>query len=263
MELHDDPAPGDLRDALARALGDPSISLAYWLPDFGIHVDGAGRPVEAAPAGTRSATVIEQDGRPVALLEHDAALDDEPELLEAVTAAAAIALENARLHAELQARLEDLRGSRARVIEAGQRERQRLERDLHDGAQQRLIALSLDLSVLGRQLDGDADAKARLEHARSEIASSLEELRDVARGLHPAVVSGHGLPVALESLVAAAPLPVQLTVALPGRLSEQLEVAAYYLVSESLANIAKHAHATSATRGHRPLERSGRGRDRG
>jgi signal transduction histidine kinase len=247
VALHADPAPSDLRDALARALGDPSITLAYWLPDFGVHVDGAGRPVEGATESARSTTVIEQEGRPVALLEHDASLDEEPELLEAVTAAAGIALENARLHAELQARLEDLRGSRARVIEAGQRERQRLERNLHDGAQQRLIALSLDLSVLGRRLDGDADAQARVERARREIASSLEELRDVARGLHPAVVSGHGLPVALESLVAAAPLPVQLTVTLPGRLSEQLEVAAYYLVSESLANVAKHAHATSAT----------------
>jgi signal transduction histidine kinase len=247
VELHGDPAPGDLRDALARALGDPSISLAYWLPDFGIHVDAAGRPVEARTPATRSTTVIEQEGRPVALLEHDAALDDEPELLEAVTAAAAIALENARLHAELQARLEDLRGSRARVIEAGQRERQRLERDLHDGAQQRLIALSLDLSVLGRRFDGDPEAQARLAGARDEIASSLEELRDVARGLHPAVVSGHGLAVALESLVAVAPLPVRLTVALPGRLSEQLEVAAYYLVSESLANVTKHARATSAS----------------
>jgi signal transduction histidine kinase len=247
VELREDPAPEDLRDALARALGDPSISLAYWLPDYGIHVDAAGRPVASATEGARATTVIEHEGRPVALLEHDAALDEEPELLEGATAAAGIALENARLQAELRARLDELRGSRARVIEAGQRERKRLERNLHDGAQQRLIALSLDLSVLGRRLDGDADAQARLERARNEIASSLEELRDVARGLHPAVVSGHGLGVALESLVAAAPVPVRLSVELPGRLSEQLEVAAYYLVSESLANIAKHAQATSAS----------------
>jgi len=247
VDLRGDPAPSGLRDALARALGDPSLALAYWLPDFGIHVDAAGRPVEATVESTRSTTVIEQEGRPVALLEHDAALDDEPELLEAVTAAAGIALDNARLHAELRARLAELHGSRARVIEAGQKERQRLERNLHDGAQQRLIALSLDLTRLGPPLQGDPEATARLASAQREIATSLEELRSVARGLHPAVVSGHGLAVALESLVATAPVPVALTVALSARLPEQLEVAAYYLVSESLANVGKHAHATSAS----------------
>ena len=247
VDLRGDPAPSGLRDALARALGDPSLALAYWLPDFGIHVDAAGRPVEATVESNRSTTVIEQAGLPVALLEHDAALDDEPELLEAVTAAAGIALENARLHAELRARLEELHGSRARVIAAGQKERQRLERNLHDGAQQRLIALSLDLTRLGPPLEGDPEATARLASAQREIATSLEELRAVARGLHPAVVSGHGLGVALESLVATAPIPVSLTFALPGRLPEQLEVAAYYLVAESLANVAKHAEAASAS----------------
>jgi signal transduction histidine kinase len=134
-----------------------------------------------------------------------------------------------------------------RVIEAGQRERQRLERDLHDGAQQRLVALSLDLSVLRKRLDGDPEASVRVDRARAEIALSLQELRAVAHGLHPAVVTGHGLGVALESLAARAAVPVRLTVALERRLPEPLEVAAYYLVSESLANIAKHAQATSAS----------------
>src|SRR5206468_11937851 len=115
------------------------------------------------------------------------------------------------MHAELRAGLEELRGSRRRVMEAGQAERQRLERNLHDGAQQRLIALSLELGVLGERLAGDAEARSRLDRARHEIALSLEELRNVARGLHPAVVSGHGLEVALESLVAHAAVPVQLT----------------------------------------------------
>jgi signal transduction histidine kinase len=127
------------------------------------------------------------------------------------------------------------------------KERQRLERNLHDGAQQRLIALSLELSLLEERLDGDSETRDRLHLARREIALSLEELRDVARGLHPAVVSGHGLAVALESLAARAPLPVRLTVEVEDRLHEKLEVAAYYVVSESLANVAKHAHATTAT----------------
>jgi signal transduction histidine kinase len=133
------------------------------------------------------------------------------------------------------------------VIEAGQKERQRLERDLHDGAQQRLIALSLELSLLEQELEADDDTAERLARARQEIATSLGELREIARGIHPAVVSGHGLGVALEQLTARAPVPVRLTVVVDERLPEPIEVAAYYLVSESLANVAKHADATSAT----------------
>jgi signal transduction histidine kinase len=151
------------------------------------------------------------------------------------------------LHAELRARLEELKGSRARIVDAGQNERRRLERNLHDGAQQRLIALSLELSLLEERLESDPEARARLDQARREVATSLEELRDVARGIHPAVVSGHGLAVALEQLAARAPVPVRLSVALAGRLPERLEVTAFYLVSESLANVGKHANATSAT----------------
>jgi signal transduction histidine kinase len=133
------------------------------------------------------------------------------------------------------------------VIDAGQRERRRLERNLHDGAQQRLIALSLELSLLERRLAGDPEATRGLDQARRQIALSLEELRDVARGIHPAVLSGHGLEVALESIAARAPVPVRLTVELGGRMQERLEVVAYYVVSETLTNIAKHARATHAT----------------
>jgi signal transduction histidine kinase len=247
VELNADPAPADLRDALARALRDPSLLLAYWLPDFRSYADLDGHPLTLPEESDRATTLIERDGCRVAALVHDPALLDEPELLDSVTAAAALALENARLHAELSARLVELRGSRARVIAAGQAERQRLERNLHDGAQQRLIALSLELSLLEEQLGDDPEATARLEAAREEIAASLEELREVARGLHPAVVSGHGLGVALEQLAAHAAVPVRLTVDVDSRLPEGLEVAAYYLVSECLANVAKYAEASSAS----------------
>ena len=247
VELRADPAPADLRDSLARALRDPSLTLAYWLPGYACYADLAGRPVELPDEDSgRATTLIDRGGVRVALL-HDPALDDEPELLDAVTAAAEIALENGQLHAELRARLEELRGSRARIIDAGQSERQRLERNLHDGAQQRLIALSLELSVLEGRLQDDPDGRMRLEQARREIATSLEELRDVARGLHPAVVSGHGLEIALEQLAARGAVPVRLTVEVGSRVPERLEVAAFYLVSESLANIGKHAKATSAS----------------
>jgi signal transduction histidine kinase len=248
LEMRADPSPAALEDALARALRDPSLTLAYWLPEFESWADVDGRAVELPEAGGRRATtLVERGGEPVAALVHDASLNDESELLEAVSAGAAIALDQARLHAELAARLEELRGSRVRVIEAGQKERQRLERDLHDGAQQRLVAASLELSLLKKRFAADPEACRRLDDARCEIAMSLEELRDLAHGLHPAVVSGHGLAVAVESLAARASVPVRLTVALEDRLPEQLEVAAYYLVSESLANIGKHAQATSAS----------------
>jgi len=248
IELRADPGPAELRNCLARALGDPSLELAYWLPQCGSWADLEGRPAELpAAGGRRTATLIEQDGAPMAALVHDRSLAQEPGLLDAVTAAARMALDNGRLHAELRARLEELAGSRARILKAAQQERQRLERDLHDGAQQRLIALSLELGRLAERLGGDPGARARLDQARGEIGRSLQELREVAHGIHPAVVSNHGLAVALESLAARAAVPVRLTVGFEGRLPEQLEVAAYYVIAESLANIGKHARATSAT----------------
>jgi signal transduction histidine kinase len=248
VELRANPAPADLQDSLARALRDPSLTLAYWLPEFGSYADHDGRPVELPKQdGRRAMRLIDREGARVAALLHDPALEDEPELLDAVTAAAGIALENARLNVELRARVEELRGSRARILEAGQRERQRLERNLHDGAQHRLVALSLQLSLLEEQLAGDRSATAQLEQARGEIDTSLEELRDIAQGIHPAVVSGHGLLVAVEQLAARAAVPVRLSVEIEGRLPEALEVAAYYLISETLANVGKHAQASMAT----------------
>lgn len=170
LELQTDPAPAELRDGLARALRDPSLTLAYWLPDFGSYVDLDGSAVELPKPDSRRATaLIDREGTHVAALLHDPALSDEPELLHAVTAAAGIALENARLHAELRARLDELRDSRARIVEAGLTERKRLERNLHDGAQQRLVALSLELRMLEEQLKGNPDMQRRLDVARREI----------------------------------------------------------------------------------------------
>ena len=247
VDLRADPSPAHLRDALARALQDPSLALVFWLPEFGCYADLDGVAMDLPDGSSlRESTVIhDRAGDRVAALIHDPALKEEPELLAGVTAAAGIALENSRLQAELQARLQDLRGSRARVFEAGRKERQRLERNLHDGAQQRLIALSLELGVLEAQLDSPG-ATQGLDHARTEIATSLAELREIARGLHPAVVTAHGLEVALEQLVARASVPVHLTVNVDGRLPDPLEDAAYYLVSECLVNVGKYAAASAA-----------------
>jgi signal transduction histidine kinase len=245
VELRQDPA--DLRTPLARALRDPSLQLLYWLPRFATWADQEGHAVALPDDPARVTRIDDETGAPMAALVHDPALREEAALLDGVTAAAAIALRTGRLQAQLRANVEELRGSRARVLEAGQRERRRLERDLHDGAQQRLVALSLNLSVLQHRMGADAEANALLAQARSEIAVSLAELRDLAQGLHPAVVTNHGLAVAVESLVARAPVPVRLDVDLDGRMGEQIEVAAYYVVCESLANIGKHARATSAS----------------
>jgi signal transduction histidine kinase len=247
MDLRADPA-GDLREPLARALHDPSLTLAFWLPKYSTWADSDGHAV-TLPGGSdgRATRVIYRDHEPVVALEFDRSLEDEHELLDAVAAAAGIALENSRLQAELRARLHELQGSRARVIDAEQQERKRLERNLHDGAQQRLVALALEIGLLAGRSADDADTKARLLRAKQQVTASLDELRDVARGIHPAVLTGHGLAVALESLTAQAAVPVTLEVVADGRLPEHVEVAAYYVVSESLTNIAKHAHATTAS----------------
>lgn len=247
LELRGDLAPRELRDALARALGDSKLTLAYWVPHFERYADLDGRAHAIPSPDGRSTTLVERGGAPVAALIHDPALDDEPQLLDAVGAAAGIALENARLEAEIAARLEEVKGSRIRVIEAGQNERKRLERNLHDGTQQRLIALSLDLKMLERELADNPPALRQLQDAQDEITRSLDELRDVARGLHPAVLSAHGLAVALEQVAARATVPVDLTVDVNERLPEPVEVAMYYVVTESLANVGKHAQATVAS----------------
>jgi signal transduction histidine kinase len=245
VELRADPTRS-LQAPLARALRDPTLKLAYWLPEQDTWADQDGHPMPPPQADDRQALrIISRDDEPMAALLFDRSLADERELLDAVAAAAGIALENGRLQAELRARLQELQGSRVRVLEAGQRERQRLERNLHDGAQQRLVALSLELGLLSERADTDPDTLTRLARAKAEVSASLAELRDVARGIYPAVLTNHGLAVALESLAGAAAVPVRLDIDLSARLPEPAEVAAYYVVSECLANAAKHARATA------------------
>jgi signal transduction histidine kinase len=246
LDLRAYPARG-LREPLRRALRDPSLTLAYWLPDFETWADQEGRSVPVpAPSPSRAVKIIRRAGEPVAALCYDASLEEEHELLDAVSAAAAFALDNDRLKVELRARVQELRESRARIVEAGLIERQRLERDLHDGAQQRLVALSLDLGRLEAQLVGDVEVHERLGFARAEVGRSLAELRDVAHGIYPAVLTGHGLHVALDSLASRATVPLTLEVAPDLELPSAVEAAAYYVVAESLTNIAKHAHASRA-----------------
>jgi len=153
----------------------------------------------------------------------------------------------ARLDAELRARLEELRASRARLVQAGDDERRRLERDLHDGAQSRLVALALMLGQVQRRIDGDAGASALLDRARGELNTSLAELRELARGIHPPALTERGLGPALRVLAARAPVPVALDTGADVRLPQPVEIAAYFIVSEALTNVAKYANASHAT----------------
>jgi signal transduction histidine kinase len=248
VELRGNPTPAELRAALARALRDPSLALAYWLPEFGSWADVDGRPVDLPDgSGGRAATLVaDRDGLPVAALIHDASLLDDRGLLDAVSAAAGIALENARLSVELLARLEELRGSRARIVEAGDSERRRLERNLHDGAQQRLVAIALQLRLLENRVRDDPGAAEMASAAGEELKRSLDELRELARGLHPAVLE-HGLGAALDALAARSKIPTTVRCDVPGRLPEPVELAAYFVVAEALTNVAKYAHAREAT----------------
>jgi signal transduction histidine kinase len=240
---------GVLREALARALGDPTLELAYWLPDSGHYVDSNGQPVELpAPGSGRAVSEVESDGRRVAAIVHDPALLEYPDQVRAAGAAAALALENERLEAELRAKVEEVRASRSRLVEVGLSQRRRLERDLHDGAQQRLVSLALTLRLARERLNPDpAEAGELLDRSREELDQALEELRELARGIHPAVLSDRGLGAAVEALAHRAPLPVQVGDLPAERIPEHIELAAYFVVSEALTNVAKYAAASQAT----------------
>jgi signal transduction histidine kinase len=237
--------PGEdaLRAALAEALGDPALRLAYWLPDSERFVDAAGRPF---PMPERGWTAVELHGHRVAAIVHDPALDEEPQLVRTAGAAAALALENQRLSAELRARIEDLRASRARIVEAGDAERRRLERDLHDGAQSRLVALAMKLRMARRRAEGRPDVTSILDESSAELQASLDELRELARGIHPAVLTDRGLGPALEMLASRAPVPVDVAGEVDD-LPPAVATAVFFVVSEGLTNVAKYARARRAT----------------
>ena len=238
-----------LRDLLSAALGDRSLQVVYWLEDKRRWVDAEGRPA-ALPAEddpARAFTRVEREGRAVGAIVHDRSLCDDPELVGSVAAAAGLSIENERLQAQLRARVEELRASRARIVEAGTAERRRLERNLHDGAQQRLVALSLTLRVAQGKLHKDPDgAEQLIGGAQEELSRALEELRELARGIHPAVLSDRGLAPALEALAGRSPVPVEVAGTPPDRLPPAVEAAAYFVIAEALTNVVKYANASQA-----------------
>jgi signal transduction histidine kinase len=238
----------DERSVAARAHVAGNTWLAVWVP--ALLRDGATvRVAPIAHLGELLGFIVAE--RRATETDFD---EDEDRVLSDLARQLGLALHNVRLDTALQASLDELQvrnaelvASRARIVAAADESRRGIERNLHDGAQQRLVALSLELTMLEDRLAHDPDSVARFERARNEIAMSLTELRELAHGLHPAVVSAHGLDVALEQVAARASVPVSLTIAIRGRLPEALEVAVFYLVCESLANVGKYAEASAAS----------------
>ena len=237
---------GTLRGELARALGDPSLEIGYWLPDRAGFVDTEGRVLALPGAGSgRSVTVVEREGQPVAALVHDPAVLDDLGLLEAVTSAAQLAAANARLQAEVQARVEELAASRRRILASRDEERRRLERRLYDGAEVRLRDLAGTLRRGHWSASGE-QTKKLIARSQEQLTRTLEELRRLAQGLHPRMLSEQGLAAALAALAKDFPLPVDLNVA-STQLPQRVAVVAYFVCAEALANVAKHAAGARAT----------------
>ena len=246
VDLEPGASPGRLKDALARALGDSTLQLAFRQPDGAGYLDTSGQAVDAdRPDNGRA--VVPIAGSDGAVLVYDEGLELEPQLVKLTAAAASMALEHARLQAEVQAQLEQVRASRARIVEAGDAERRRLERDLHDGAQQRLVMLSLALGMArDRAAGADPELEALITSAGKEAREALTELRELARGIHPAVLTETGLAGAIQALVERSPVAVTITAVPDGRFPAAIEATAYFVVSEALANVAKHAMADGA-----------------
>jgi signal transduction histidine kinase len=240
VELGQMPRPGAVRDALAEALGDPALELAYRRSESGAYVDAAGRPTEVDRGPGRAVTPLVRGETPIAVLVHDERLLDQFGLVEEVLTAARLAVENEQLQAEVRAQLEELRASRARIVEAGDAERRRLERDLHDGAQQSLLALSYDLRLAqAAPADGDPEVAALLASASDEAQGALDQLRDLAHGIYPAILTEAGLYAALTTLADTAPLVIELGDLPQERYAAPVETAAYVTAAEAVEDAAE------------------------
>ena len=237
--LVESPSAAQLRTTLADALDDPSLELGFRLEQAGGFVDSSGKPLASTPPAGQSSTPVTQNGETVAVIMHDAALDTDPELVAAAGQALLLAIENGRLTAELQSTNTELRATRARILATGEAERRKIERDLHDGAQQHLIALSMRVG-LAREI-ADPEVAQRLDDVGKELDEILEELRDLAHGLYPSVLRDFGLRDALASVVRRSAPPAKLEAAAIGRYAEDVEAAVYFCCVESLQNAAKHA----------------------
>ena len=240
--LGERPSPGRLRDALAWAFRDPTLRLVYWLPAVDGYVDESGRGVELpAAGGPRALTRFDRDSVPVAAAIHDAVLVGDTAALEAAGGVVLLALENARLEADLRARANELRMSRARLVAVADEERRRIERDLHDGAQQQLVAVRIKLALLRELVEDDSAVTSRIVDAEEGIETALELLRELAHGIYPHALRYDGLSPALARVASRLPLPITVHAEGVGRVAPQIETAVYFCCLEALQNVAKHA----------------------
>jgi signal transduction histidine kinase len=247
VDLGGDAEAGTLRARLAHALGDRSLAIAYWLPEANVYADERGNPVEFPEAGSpgKAVTVVGEDGEQIAALIHDAAVLDDPGLVDSVAGVARIALSNARLRADVRRRVAEIDASRHRILEAGDAQRRRLQQQLQAGAGRRLTGVRefVDLAVQEARTSSDRAAADRLAAAREDLEEARAELRELAAGIHPALLTERGLGAALAVLADRSPVPVRLA-APCGRLPAIIETAVYFVCSEAFANVAKHARAT-------------------
>ena len=236
---------GELRDQLARALGDPTLEIAFAVGANGSYVDAAGRPIALPePGSPRQVTKLGRDGDMAAVLVHDPALIGDPSLAGALSQAAQLGATNARLQAEVRAQIAELEASRRRLLAAADDERRRLEQRLETTAERRLTQLLPELEAAARAAHSEAERARRLERARTELEQSLADLRRLAAGLHPRELESGGLAEALLALAERSPVPVELRIALPELLSAETERAAWFVCSEALANVVKYAEAS-------------------
>ncbi len=249
VELGESPPPGRLREVLARTVGDPELQVAYPLGEPERYVDANGRTVDLAAHDSQAVTPLARNGTTVALLFHRKGLLDDPGLVDEVASAARLALENERLQAEVRAQLDDLRTSRARIVATGDAERRRLERDLHDGAQQRLVGLSLALRLARAQFGPDPDptSVSRIDQADDGLRLAIDELRELAHGIYPAVLADEGLAAAVEALAERSAIPIGIVAIPEERFPNPVEAAAYFLCAEATGPIAASIAASSAT----------------
>ncbi|MGW5456013.1 sensor histidine kinase [Nocardia sp. NPDC003979] len=252
LSLQDDVAtltdPLSLQRALSRTLGDSTLLVAY-RQDSGGYVDVHGRPVTVEDSRPgRAITPLRRGEAIIAVIEHDAVLMERRELIDAALAAVGLAVENTRLYAVLQAQVEQIRASRLRLTQTAFEERQRIQRDLHDGAQQRFFVVLMLLDRAQRLLptgpDFSADVHDSLHRAHAELTEALRGLRNLVQGIYPTDLAEHGLATAVSNLVDQAPTPVDFAIT-ETRWARHIEMTAYFVISEALANAYKHADATS------------------
>ena len=244
------PLRAQLQPALRRALGDPGLRVIYPAEGGAAWVDDAGILTAMPDSAARStSTPIRSGGRTLAMILHDASLLEDPGLISAITATVRLAIDNEQLTLALEAQLEETRASRTRIVDAADAERQRIERDLHDGAQQRLVSLAISLRMLGDSLGDDAPKEVRdeLSAAEIELRGAIDELRALAHGLDPVILRESGLGPAVTALAERCPTPTSVELNLNGRLARLVEATAYFVVAEGLANVTKHAQARHVT----------------